>query len=359
VVVACWSDDATAVTETCQPPNGMAVGAANLPPSWLGEANNLPVATPTNENQCTVVIDGVETQLSALDGVDLVASKRSTLPEMWPATGDYSVHMFPNLISGEVQTAIADSSNRSEQDDDQTSRGSDLKQFPNSNVELTISDLKFANRSTAIIEMAEGTEFEVIEGSRFNRNIAEFTKLTSASGLAQYIASIDWGDDTHSDGSIVDDGNQFRVAGSHIYDTPGVYKVTARIRGPLELERSANTQIIVRDASLHATGRFIRTVAGREFRCVLAHFRDRNPFSKIEDFSARIRWGDGGLSPGEIIANMDGGFDVHGTHQFQTSGEFSAELSVVSRGGSTTNAVTSIRVEAAQMAFSGLSQQSR
>ena len=37
-------------------------------------------------------------------------------------------------------------------------------------------------------------------------------------------------------------------------------------------------------------------------------------------------------SQGEVVANLDGGFDILGSHVFYTSGEFSAELTIVSRG---------------------------
>ena len=214
------------------------------PPFWSEEALNPQVQSP-------------------LDCFDAAAKSISDCPDPRARIENSSNLGFPEVISDESQTASVNLSG-----------------------ELVGSNVASADRPNAISAIADGTEFEVVEGFRFNRNVAHFTKRSTALAAANYVAAIDWGDHSSSYGSILDDGRRLRVAGSHSYRNYGTYEVTVRIRGIPGFECIATTRIAVRDASLNAAGRYIRASAGREVHCVLAHFRDLNPCSNAQDFSA-------------------------------------------------------------------------
>jgi hypothetical protein len=200
----------------------------------------------------------------------------------------------------------------------------------------------------------EGVKLEVVEGSTFNRNVASFAAPHGLGESSRFAATIDWGDGSTNRGTILNDGSRFRVSGSHAYANCGVYSVTVRILGDGTLESEATSAITVHDAGFHAVGHFTRAAVGREFNGVVALFRDQNRFGEPDGFTARIDWGDGTISPGTIAANLDGGYDILGTHTFLAAGNYPAEVRITSHGGNTALARTSIRVDEVCIAARGL-----
>ena len=200
----------------------------------------------------------------------------------------------------------------------------------------------------------EGAKLEVIEGSNFNRNVAAFAAGHGPNEASRFTATIDWGDGATNRGTILNDGSRFRVSGRHAYANCGVYSATVRILGDGSLKGEATSAITVHDAGFHAVGHFTRAAAGREFDGVVAHFRDQNRFGQPDSFTARIDWGDGAISPGTIVVNLDGGCDILGTHTFVAAGNYPIEVRIASHGGNTASARTSIRVDDVSIAARGL-----
>ena len=194
---------------------------------------------------------------------------------------------------------------------------------------------------------------EVTEGTKFNRNLACFT-LPSGVARRRFMARIDWGDGTSSTGAVLCKGAMYFVAGAHVYTRHGSYTAIVRIRdkdGPAGI---AVSPIMVRDANMSAGRHSFRAWASREWTGAVAHFRDHNPFSQADHFTAEIHWGDGSASNGTIIANVDGGYDVLGTHTYAESGRFAVDVTVRSDGGATASAQSTARVNQAGVSLRGL-----
>jgi hypothetical protein len=190
----------------------------------------------------------------------------------------------------------------------------------------------------------EGIDLEVTESARFNRNVAGLSVVAGFEG--PFATVIDWGDGISSKGTALRDEARVLVSGQHLYSRHGTFVVTTWVRAGHGRARFAASKVKVHDAGIQAGGHFVRARTGREFTGTVAHFRDQNPFSQLGDFSSRIRWSDGSTSVGFIVPNLDGGYDVLGTHTFLAPGRFWLDVSIQSIGGSLASARASARVVA-------------
>jgi hypothetical protein len=66
---------------------------------------------------------------------------------------------------------------------------------------------------------------------------------------------------------------------------------------------------------------------------VVATFSDLDPSGDARNFTATIDWGDGHFSPGTIMANTSGGFDVRGSNTFAGAGTFPITVAIADLEG--------------------------
>jgi len=195
----------------------------------------------------------------------------------------------------------------------------------------------------------------VMEGQETGeRVVAWFTDANNLTAITSgYGASIEWGDGEASVGTIRPRvGGGFEVLGSHKYNNEGSYTTTVRIGTPAA-DGSAATTIamtngtyVASDAPLTAKGNNpSNIVAGQQWTGVLATFNDTNPTSPIGDYSAVIRYGDGGIDLAtKIVRNAAGSIDVYGQHTYATAGRRTAQILIRDRGTSSTTAVAPIQI---------------
>jgi hypothetical protein len=183
-----------------------------------------------------------------------------------------------------------------------------------------------------------GVDIAAVEGQSFTGNVV--------SGLACPVASatITWGDGTSSAGTY--DGST-GVQGSHTYAEEGTYSgsVSYTYMAARPCQGSTGTasfQATVQDAPLSAAGVNLSGTSGQPLSGVVAHFTDANPGAG--QFSAQINWGDGSSSAGTVAAAAGGGFDVTGTHTYQTAGSYPVSSTIADVGGATTTASSTAQV---------------
>jgi probable HAF family extracellular repeat protein len=115
---------------------------------------------------------------------------------------------------------------------------------------------------------------------------------------------------------------------------------------PLTLHTAFPAAANVADAPLAASAASaITPIQFVPFSATLASFADANPSPTLDDFTARIRWGDGTVSAGTIAANGSGGFDVSGEHRYRVSGMQAVRVRIFDRGGSTARAAMTANVQ--------------
>jgi hypothetical protein len=182
------------------------------------------------------------------------------------------------------------------------------------------------------------------EGAAGTAVVASFEDADPHGFVSEYSATIAWGDNTTSTGTVTADGVGFDVTGSHAYAEEGSYAVSVTIQDPGGAGATANSTANVADAPLAATGvaRFA-VVGGQQFTHLMATFTDGDPAGTVNDYSASIAWGDGTTSAGTIGTSASG-FTVTGTHTYPagSGANFVPIVTVKDSGGSMTTAVDSI-----------------
>lgn len=151
---------------------------------------------------------------------------------------------------------------------------------------------------------------------------------------------IDWGD-----------GSTQTLAGNaasatHVYSAPpDAVTITATATDEDGTYTANALPVTVDDAPLTASAMTVAAVEGATFNATVASFTDANLFPRLSTFSASINWGDGATStPGTVLANAAGGFDVQGTHIYAEEGAMPVTVTIDDSGGSQATAVSTASV---------------
>jgi hypothetical protein len=175
------------------------------------------------------------------------------------------------------------------------------------------------------------------EGASFSGVVGNFRDGNSNPDLADFSASIDWGDGTTTTGAIAANGaGGFKVTGTHTYAEEGTFAIAISVQDAGGSSTVINSSAVVADASLTPSAVTVRPKEGTSFTAVVGNFKDGNSSPDLADFSATIDWGDGTTTAGTIAANSAGGFKVTGTHTYAEETTYSITVSVLDAGGSST-----------------------
>ena len=179
----------------------------------------------------------------------------------------------------------------------------------------------------------------VTEGVPFsNAPVAHFTDANASAVAGDFTATIDWGDNTALDTSatvVANISGGFDVIGGHTYahagHTPFSVTITGHGGGTAPATGSANVQ----NAGLDGNANTLIATEGTAIAAstIVAHFRDANTLASAGDFAASIAWGDNTTTPGVIVANVGGGFDVTAGHTYSHSGDKSFVVTITGNGG--------------------------
>jgi RHS repeat-associated protein len=198
---------------------------------------------------------------------------------------------------------------------------------------------------------AEGVNVSTTEG--LGQGVAVATlQLPPGGASSSYSATITWGDGSASTaGSIVSGQNgAYLVVGSHGYLEEGTFDVSVAISGPGGASATTSSTAFVTDAPLTAQGAPVSAIAGRPFTAAVAGFRDQDPKGTAADYTAFVDWGDGSK---KSQGSISGGFTVSGTHVYAQPGTYTATVTIVDAGGSSTTAPATITVAAGRLIGQG------
>ncbi len=212
-------------------------------------------------------------------------------------------------------------------------------------VTVSIADKGGATASvgtTAAIDdaqiIATGTAVSATEGKTFSGVVATFIDANPYAVASDYSASIDWSDGHVSAGTVTaNTGGGFKVSGSNTYAEEGSYIISVTIRDDGGATATCDTAANVKDAPLTAFGKTISTVEGQSYNGIVASFKDGNPGSTADDFTATIDWGDGTISTGTIVWNATTGrYDVSSANTYIMAGSYAVQVSIQEKTGSGT-----------------------
>jgi hypothetical protein len=169
-----------------------------------------------------------------------------------------------------------------------------------------------------------------VEGAPVNdQAVATFTDPGGAETPSDYSASISWGDNSTTAGTITGSKGAFTVSGNHRYAEEGFYTITVVVRHDNASDTTAVSSATVSDPQVVATGGFVvNAVEGVAFSGqTLATFTDPGGSEAISSYSADVAWGDGTTSAGVISFN-NGVFSVTGSHQYAEEGPYAVSITI-------------------------------
>jgi hypothetical protein len=186
-----------------------------------------------------------------------------------------------------------------------------------------------------------GDNITATEGVSFTKRVADIDSCVFDS------ATINWGDGTSSAGQF-DTGATPGVKGTHTYAEEGTFNGSVTYKTDCTANGMVTFTATVGDAALGgATGHDVRATVGQSFTGVVSHFTDADPQGAQGDYTAQINWGDGSSSTGAVSVSSSGGFDVTGSHTYQSTGQAAVNVTIHSstrahRKGPITNVVWTI-----------------
>jgi hypothetical protein len=178
---------------------------------------------------------------------------------------------------------------------------------------------------------ASGLTIQATEGNAFAGVVATFSDTDPGRTVADYTATIAWGDGTVTTGTVVAAGrNGFSVRGAHTYAQPGVYQLTITTSDVGGSTATAVTTALIDDAPLTQTGQpnTVWTWVDTPVSVVVGEFRDRAPGAVAGQFTATIAWGDGSTGTGSVVQLPDGSFEVLGSHTYANPGPYAVQATV-------------------------------
>src|SRR5207253_1994742 len=166
-----------------------------------------------------------------------------------------------------------------------------------------------------------GFSFSAVEGAASaSQTVATFTDPGGAEPLADYSASIDWGDGSSSAGSITLSAGVFTVKGSHTYAEEGTKTITVTLSHDAAGSSSASSTATIADPAVVVTGVAVSASEGSSFSGSVATFTDPGSAEAVGDYTATINWGDSSSGGGTISTNGDGSVTVNGSHKYTEEG---------------------------------------
>jgi ELWxxDGT repeat protein len=219
---------------------------------------------------------------------------------------------------------------------------------------LTVKDVNGTSTSPAELNLLNpfldvgGVAGTATEEDAFQCTVARFSDLDAPLPPDAYSAQIDWGDGSApSAGAVLVnvDRVDFSVFAGHTYTEEGTYSVTVSVAKAGAPPNTATTTMTVADAPFWTGRQFLRATEGHLLTGTVATIIDGNSFSKVGDFTATIRWGDGSTTKGTLTQTGPGQFAVQGGHAYAAAGRYAVTVTVADKGGSTSTANSIFQVD--------------
>jgi hypothetical protein len=176
------------------------------------------------------------------------------------------------------------------------------------------------NGQVDLVSAIEGT---ALPGST---DVASFTDSNLSDTPAAFTATIDWGDNVTTTGTVVGGSGNFTVEGGHTYADDDFVTPVVTITRPADgSSLTLSGGVNVSDAD-NLSGHNAANISGNPnvalTNVTVATFTDSyTGHTDASDFSVNIDWGDGTVTPGTATGS-GGSFSVTGSHTYTSAGNF-------------------------------------
>jgi hypothetical protein len=192
---------------------------------------------------------------------------------------------------------------------------------------------------------ASAKSFSATAGNPFSGVVATFTDTDPRSAVADFSATIDWGDGSNSGGTIgADPRGGYLVEATKTYTRAGGYplKISITDRNGAQVAVNGSARVIV--APLWVFPLNVTAVPKKAFSGAVATLADGDPLDSVGAYTVVINWGDRTSSAGTVTFKPAGGFSVSGRHTYKKTGKFSVVVSITSTAGSSASIREVIKV---------------
>ena len=166
--------------------------------------------------------------------------------------------------------------------------------------------------------------------------IATFSDFNGGDTAGQFTATIDWGDNVTTPGTVVGSPGTFTVEGGHTYAdetvTSGDPVSVTVTHNPDQVQGTFGGSVVVADADAFTPqGTSFTVNAQQPFSGTVATFTDSYTGQVASDLPAVIDWGDGQFSIG-TVSGGSGSFTVSGSHTYQAGPQKTVKVTLEDDG---------------------------
>jgi hypothetical protein len=202
--------------------------------------------------------------------------------------------------------------------------------------------------------IASGLTFTATVGVTFQGTVAGFSSDDLVATTADFSATINFGDGTASSaGTVLKAPGGYVVVGTHMFTQANPAEpVTVTIIDTLGHSQATANSLATVVSPLSSAGHSVEFVAGTLFSRVVAGFTDSSPLAYPGQFTATINWGDGSASSVGVVSTDGAGFDVTGSHTYNTATSYAVAVTILdSVSGATITANATAKVDPVPIAI--------
>ncbi|HET6883211.1 MAG TPA: hypothetical protein VFI31_23780, partial [Pirellulales bacterium] len=196
--------------------------------------------------------------------------------------------------------------------------------------------------STAVVAEGDNGTLSAVtitpaEGQAFSGAVAQFTDNNLLQVAGDFTATVDWGDNTTTTGTVSGGTGNFTISGQHTYADEGTYTIVASFSDdPPSVLTSipiTSTAVVSDSDALAPTGMTLAATEGTAFSGTVATFSNTGYASNpASDFAATIDWGDGTTDIGTVSGGA-GSYTVSGTHTYNSENTYTPIVTLTDSDG--------------------------